>query len=45
MMAGVGLDAEIVYDLNLDLKNAIGKVAYWIAGFDEGRPALAGVYR
>ncbi len=32
-MAGVGLDAEIVYNINADLKKAIGKVAYWIAGF------------
>ncbi len=32
LMAGVGLDAEIVYDLNLGLKEKIGKAAYWIAG-------------
>ena len=31
-MAGAGLDAEIVYDLNLGLKEKIGKAAYWIAG-------------
>jgi diacylglycerol kinase (ATP) len=33
LMAGVGLDAEIVYDLNLRLKDMLGKAAYWIAGF------------
>jgi diacylglycerol kinase family enzyme len=33
LMAGVGLDAEIVYNLNLDLKKSLGKLAYWIAGF------------
>ena len=32
LMAGAGLDAEIVYHLNGRLKDAIGKVAYWIAG-------------
>ncbi|MEX2263428.1 MAG: diacylglycerol kinase family protein, partial [Bryobacteraceae bacterium] len=33
MMAGVGLDAHIVYNLNLPLKRRLGKVAYWIGGF------------
>jgi diacylglycerol kinase (ATP) len=33
LMAGAGLDARIVYDLNLDLKAAIGKLAYYIGGF------------
>lgn len=32
LMAGAGLDAHIVYDLNLGLKDRLGKVAYWIAG-------------
>jgi YegS/Rv2252/BmrU family lipid kinase len=32
-MAGVGLDAQIVYDLNLDLKASVGKLAYYISGF------------
>lgn len=32
LMAGIGLDAEIVYDLNLALKDRLGKAAYWIAG-------------
>ena len=33
MMAGAGLDADIVYRLNPRLKEAFGKVAYWISGF------------
>lgn len=32
-MAGVGLDAQIVYEINARLKSAIGKAAYWVAGF------------
>jgi YegS/Rv2252/BmrU family lipid kinase len=32
-MAGAGLDAEIVSRLNLDLKAATGKLAYYVAGF------------
>jgi YegS/Rv2252/BmrU family lipid kinase len=32
-MAGAGLDAQIVYDMNLDLKAAVGKLAYYIGGF------------
>ena len=32
-MAGAGLDAEIVCHLNLDLKAALGKLAYYIGGF------------
>ena len=32
-MAGAGLDAEIVYRLNLDLKAAAGKLAYYLGGF------------
>ena len=35
LMAGVGLDADIVYHLNLRLKNALGKLAYWVAGFSK----------
>ena len=34
-MAGAGLDAEIVYHLNLDLKAAIGKGAYYLCGFSQ----------
>ncbi len=33
LMAGAGLDADIVYHLNGRLKQAFGKVAYWIGGF------------
>jgi diacylglycerol kinase (ATP) len=32
MMAGIGLDAQIVYDLNLDLKAVAGKLAYYAGG-------------
>lgn len=32
-MAGVGFDAQIVYDLEAGLKERLGKAAYWIAGF------------
>ena len=32
MMAGVGLDAQIVNDLDLDLKAAAGKLAYYASG-------------
>jgi len=34
-MAGAGLDAEIVYRLDLDLKAAAGKLAYYFAGFGQ----------
>jgi diacylglycerol kinase family enzyme len=33
LMAGAGLDADIVYHLALGLKAALGKAAYWIGGF------------
>lgn len=32
-MAGAGLDAEVVSRLNLDLKAAAGKLAYYVSGF------------
>jgi len=32
-MTGAGLDAEIVYRLNLDLKALAGKLAYYVSGF------------
>ena len=35
LMAGAGLDAQIVHDINYKLKDALGKVAYWIAGFSK----------
>ena len=34
-MAGAGLDADIVYHLNPRMKEAFGKVAYWIGGFSK----------
>lgn len=35
LMAGVGLDAHIVYNVNARLKSALGKAAYWIGGFSQ----------
>jgi diacylglycerol kinase (ATP) len=35
LMAGAGLDADIVYHLNARVKEAFGKVAYWIGGFSK----------
>ena len=32
LMAGAGLDANIVYEISAGLKNAAGKLAYWAAG-------------
>lgn len=32
-MAGAGLDASIIYHLNLDFKAVAGKLAYYVAGF------------
>ena len=34
-MAGIGLDARIVYRMNADIKDRWGKMAYWIAGFSQ----------
>lgn len=33
LLAGIGLDARIVKELDLDLKRKIGKLAYWHGGF------------
>ena len=33
LMAGIGLDAHIVYHINATLKARIGKLAYWVAGW------------
>lgn len=35
LMAGVGLDAHIVYNVNLGLKAKLGKFAYWVQGFGQ----------
>lgn len=35
LMAGAGLDADIVFNLNPRVKEAIGKVAYWVGGFSK----------
>ncbi len=35
MMAGAGLDAMIVYSISAPLKQKLGKVAYWLAGFQQ----------
>jgi diacylglycerol kinase family enzyme len=33
LMAGIGLDAHIVYSVNAGLKAKTGKLAYWLAGW------------
>jgi YegS/Rv2252/BmrU family lipid kinase len=33
LMAGVGLDAHIVYNVDAVLKSKVGKLAYWLAGW------------
>jgi len=33
LMAGVGLDARIVYNISIPLKAKVGKLAYWVGGF------------
>ena len=33
LMAGIGLDAHIVYRVSAPLKSAAGKLAYWVAGW------------
>ncbi|MEJ7608093.1 MAG: diacylglycerol kinase family protein [Bryobacteraceae bacterium] len=39
LMAGAGLDAMIVYNIDAKLKATLGKVAYWVGGFSQiGRP-------
>jgi diacylglycerol kinase (ATP) len=35
MMAGAGLDARIVHELNLDLKKKLGKLSYWHGGMKQ----------
>ncbi|MGA9305773.1 MAG: diacylglycerol kinase family protein, partial [Candidatus Sulfotelmatobacter sp.] len=33
LMAGIGLDARLIYNLSAPLKTNLGKIAYWIAAF------------
>ncbi len=33
LMAGIGLDARIIYNISAPLKTNLGKIAYWIAAF------------
>ena len=33
LMAGIGLDARLIYELSASLKTNLGKMAYWIAAF------------
>ena len=33
LMAGIGLDAKIVYNISMPLKARFGKLAYWLGGF------------
>lgn len=35
LMAGIGLDARIVYKMSASLKERLGKIAYWIGGFGQ----------
>jgi diacylglycerol kinase (ATP) len=35
LMAGAGLDADIVFNLDSRMKEAVGKAAYWIGGFSK----------
>jgi diacylglycerol kinase (ATP) len=35
LMAGAGLDALIVYNIDAKLKALVGKVAYWVGGFGQ----------
>jgi diacylglycerol kinase (ATP) len=35
LMAGAGLDAEIVFNINPVVKNVLGKAAYWLGGFSK----------
>lgn len=40
LMAGAGLDAMIVYNIDAKLKASLGKVAYWVGGFSQFGRAL-----
>jgi diacylglycerol kinase (ATP) len=43
LMCGMGLDAVIVYEVRAGLKNAAGKLAYWVAGLAQFRGNVAGM--
>ena len=34
-MCGAGLDAHIVYNISATVKNALGKLSYWVGGFSQ----------
>jgi diacylglycerol kinase family enzyme len=34
LMAGIGLDAQIVYNVNAAIKARVGKLAYWVSAWD-----------
>jgi diacylglycerol kinase (ATP) len=40
LMAGAGLDALIVYNIDAKVKAALGKMAYWLGGFSQFGRAL-----
>ena len=42
MMAGAGLDAMIVYNIDAKIKASLGKVAYWVGGFSQSGRCIAG---
>lgn len=35
LMAGAGLDADIVFHLNTRMKEVVGKIAYWVGGLSK----------
>ncbi len=43
LMAGAGLDAMIVYNIDAKLKALVGKVAYWVGGFGQFGRSLPGI--
>jgi diacylglycerol kinase (ATP) len=43
LMCGAGLDAAIVYEVHAGLKQAAGKLAYWVAGLSQFRRNVAGM--
>lgn len=41
LMAGVGLDAMVVYNIKAAVKARLGKLSYWVAGFSQVGKRLA----